>query len=111
MQLREVGEKADGIIGEVSKAIVGKDDVLRRVMIGSLAGFSIGIVAAAIVHAWFYERTESVFLNIFIHAIFNTLPLATTLLFQDSPAAVMANLALWAVVIYLKRRHEKSLEV
>ncbi len=38
MQLREVGEKADGIIGEVSKAIVGKDGVLRRVMIGILAG-------------------------------------------------------------------------
>ena len=38
MQLREVGEKADGIIREVSKAIVGKDAVLRRVMIGILAG-------------------------------------------------------------------------
>ncbi len=38
MQLREVGEKADGIIREVSKAIVGKDAVLRRVMIGVLAG-------------------------------------------------------------------------
>ena len=37
MQLREVGEKADGIIREVSKAIVGKDDVLRRVMVGILA--------------------------------------------------------------------------
>ncbi len=38
MQLREVGEKADGIIHEVSKAIVGKENVLRRVMIGILAG-------------------------------------------------------------------------
>jgi MoxR-like ATPase len=38
MQLREVGEKADGIIREVSKAIVGKDAVLRRVMTGVLAG-------------------------------------------------------------------------
>ena len=37
MQLREVSEKADGIIREVSKAIVGKDDVLRRVMVGILA--------------------------------------------------------------------------
>ncbi len=38
MQLREVAEKADGIIREVSKAIVGKDAVLRRVMTGVLAG-------------------------------------------------------------------------
>jgi len=37
MQLREVSEKADGIIREVSKAIVGKDEVLRRVMVGILA--------------------------------------------------------------------------
>lgn len=74
----------------------------------TLVGFGIGVVAAAILHAWFYERTQSVFLNMFIHAIFNTLPLATVLLFQDSPAAVLANLALWAVVIYLKRQHDKS---
>lgn len=73
-------------------------------IIGSLAGFGIGIVAAAILHAWFYERTESVFLNMFIHATFNTLPLATVLVFEDSPAAVIANLALWAVVAVLKRR-------
>ncbi len=77
-------------------------------IIGSLAGFSIGIVAAAILHAWFYERTESVFLNIFIHAIFNTLPLATVLLFEASPAAVIANLALWAVVIYLRRQSQRE---
>jgi MoxR-like ATPase len=38
MLLREVGEKADRIIQEVSKAIVGKENVLRRVMNGILAG-------------------------------------------------------------------------
>lgn len=77
-------------------------------MVGSLAGFGIGIVAAAILHAWFYERTQSVFVNVFIHATFNTIPLATVLLYEDSPAAVMANLALWAVVVFLKRRHDKG---
>jgi membrane protease YdiL (CAAX protease family) len=77
-------------------------------IVGSLVGFSIGIVAAAILHAWFYERTKSVFVNIFIHASFNTLPIATVLIFQDSPAAVIANLALWAVVIYLKNRYDKE---
>lgn len=77
-------------------------------IVGSLAGFSIGIVAAAILHAWFYERTESVFVKIFIHASFNTLPLATVLIFENSPAAVIANLSLWGVVIYLKSRYDKD---
>lgn len=77
-------------------------------ILGSLVGFGIGIVASAILHAWFYERTRSVFLNIFIHAIFNTLPLTTALLFRDSPAVVIAQLAQWAVVIYLKRTHDRE---
>lgn len=76
-------------------------------IVGSLVGFGIGIVAAAILHAWFYERTRSVFLNIVLHAAFNTVPLTTVLLFQDSPAAVISQLAQWAVVIYLKRRHDR----
>lgn len=76
-------------------------------IVGSLAGFGIGIVAAAILQAWFYTRTRSVFLAMFIHAVFNTLPLTTVLLFKDSPAAVIANLALWAVVIYMKRQYDK----
>lgn len=78
------------------------------VILSSLAGFGIGIVANAILQAWFYERTRSVFLSIFIHAIFNTVPLATVLLYQDSPAALIANLALWAVVVYLKRQHDRQ---
>lgn len=76
-------------------------------IIGSLAGFGIGIVASAILHAWFYERTRSVFLNIFIHATFNTLPLTTALLYRDSPAVVISQLVQWAVVIYLKRAADR----
>ncbi len=87
-----------------------QQDMEPAAIVGSLAGFSIGIVAAAILHAWFYEKTRSVFLNIFIHATFNTIPLATVLLYEDSPAAVVANLALWAVVVWIKRRHDRSLE-
>ncbi len=78
-------------------------------MAGSLIGFGIGIVAAAILHAWFYERTRSVFLSIFIHAAFNTFPLATALLYENSPVGLTANLSLWAVVVYLKRRHDKEI--
>ena len=73
-------------------------------IVGSLAGFSIGIVAASILHAWFYERTESVFLSVFIHAAFNTIPLATAMVFEETPVAVIANLLLWGLVIVLRRR-------
>ena len=66
---------------------------------GSLVGFAMGIVAMAILQAWFYERTRSVFLNMVIHAAFNTLPLTLVLLWEGSPAAVLTNLLLWAVVI------------
>jgi hypothetical protein len=51
---------------------------------------------------------RSVFVSIFIHAIINTLPLTTALLFRDSPAVVIAQLAQWAVVIWLKRRHDRQ---
>ncbi len=88
-----------------------QQDMAPVAIVGSLIGFSIGIVAAAILHAWFYRRTHSVFLNIVIHASFNTIPLATVLLYEDSPAATIANLALWAVVIYLKRQHDKQAQV
>ncbi len=76
-------------------------------MIGSLLGFAIGIVAMAILHTWFYQPTRSVALSIVIHAAFNTLPLAMAVLFDDNPAAVLANLLLWAVVVMLKRRHDR----
>jgi membrane protease YdiL (CAAX protease family) len=77
-------------------------------IVGSLAGFSIGIVAMAILQAWFYQRTHSVFLAIVIHAAFNTVPLTIVLLFEGSPAAVLANLLLWAVVVFLKSRTDRA---
>lgn len=40
-----------------------------------------------------------------------TIPLATALLYEGSPAAVIANLALWAVVIRLKKQHGKQHQV
>ena len=62
----------------------------------------------AILQAWFYERTHSVFVSIVIHAAFNTVPLTIVLLFENSPAAVLSNLLLWAVVIVIKNRHDAA---
>ncbi len=38
MELADVGERTQAIVAEVKKAIVGKDDLLERVMVGILAG-------------------------------------------------------------------------
>ena len=73
-------------------------------IIGSLAGFTMGIVAMSIFHAWFYQRTGSVFLNVVIHSLFNTLPFTIVLLYEGSPAALLSNLLLWAIVFYLRKR-------
>ena len=77
-------------------------------IIGSLVGFGIGIVAMAILHTWFYDSARSAFLNILIHAAYNTVPLTIVLLFEGSPAAVVSNLLLWAVVVYLKRKYDRD---
>ncbi|MGA7281105.1 MAG: hypothetical protein WBZ40_04910 [Acidimicrobiia bacterium] len=42
-------------------------------------------------------------MHILIRAIFNTFPLATALIFEVPQAAVIANLALWGVLIYLRK--------
>lgn len=73
-------------------------------IVGSLAGFTMGVVAMSIFHTWFYERTNSVFFNMLIHAVFNTLPLTIVLLFEASPTALLSNLVLWAVVFYLRKK-------
>jgi membrane protease YdiL (CAAX protease family) len=73
-------------------------------IVGSLAGFTMGIVAMSIFHTWFYERTRSVFFSMLLHAVFNTVPLTIVLLFKGSPTALLSNLVLWAVVFYLRKR-------
>jgi membrane protease YdiL (CAAX protease family) len=73
-------------------------------IVGSLAGFTMGIVAMSILHTWFYERTRSVFFNMLLHAVFNTVPLTIVLLFEGSPTALLSNLVLWAVVFCLRKR-------
>ena len=77
-------------------------------IVGSLVGFAMGIIAMAILQAWFYERTRSVFLSMVIHAAFNTLPLTLVLLWEGSPAAILTNLLLWVIVTYLQSRSQRT---
>lgn len=92
----------------VATMIFVQQGMVPAQIVGSLVGFCLGIVAMAILQAWFYQRTRSVFLNIVVHAVFNTVPLTLVLLWEGSPAAVLTNLLLWAVVIYIHGRSQRS---
>lgn len=54
------------------------------------------------------QEDRSVFLSMVIHAAFNTLPLTLVLLWEESPAAVVTDLLLWGVVIYLRTRSQRT---
>jgi len=84
--------------------IFAAQDMVFAQMLGSLAGFTMGIVAMSIFHTWFYQRTRSVLFSMLLHAMFNTVPLTVVLLFEASPTALISNLVLWAVVFYLRKR-------
>lgn len=79
-------------------------------IVGSLIGFTMGIIAMSIIHAWFYAQTRQVSLNIFIHALFNAIPLTLAVLYVESPAAFLSNILLWLVVIYIKHVADKKNE-
>jgi len=77
-------------------------------IMGSLIGFTMGIIAMSILHTWFYVQTRQVSLNIFIHALFNAVPLTLTVLYVQSPVAILSNIILWFVVIYIKNVTDKK---
>lgn len=78
-------------------------------MLGSLAGFGIGIVAMSILHAWFYSHTRSVFFAIVVHAAFNAVPLTVGLFTGEAYVqALVSQLLLWAVVLVIVRREERA---
>jgi len=92
----------------VAVMIFAEQGMAPAAILGSLAGFTMGIVAMSILHTWFYERTRSVFFNVLLHAVFNTVPLTLVLLFEGSPTALLSNLVLSAVVFYLRKRSTPS---
>ncbi len=77
-------------------------------IVGSIAGFTMGIIAMSILHTWFYAQTRQVSINIFIHALFNAIPLTLAVLYIGSPAAVLSNILLWFVVFYIKRSADRG---
>ncbi len=109
LSLISFGFGLDKIIGAINRSrFDGSAHAGMSVRLVAMGFVLIGIVAMAILQAWFYQRTRSVFLAIVIHAVFNTIPLTIVLLFEGSPAAVLANLLLWAVVIVLKSRTDRQ---
>lgn len=73
-------------------------------MVSSFAGFIAGIVGMSVIHGYFYERSRSVYLSVFIHALGNSLPLIIGLLAKEAyMVAVVSQLLLWVVVIVLSK--------
>ncbi len=73
-------------------------------MVSSFAGFIAGIVGMSVIHGYFYERSKSVYLSVFIHALGNSLPLIIGLLAKEAyMVAVVSQLLLWLVVIVLSK--------
>ncbi len=75
------------------------------VVIPTLAGFTMSIIANAIVYTWVYNNTKSIFLCIILHAIFN-LSAAYVLAMVSHPLTGIILAALqWGIAVFLLKRY------
>ena len=83
---------------------------LGIVMVLTLAGFTASIVAMAWITAMVYERSNSIALAAFLHALNNTATFALVLLFPTTPFTIVAADMVWAVAAYLDKRYRVDRE-
>jgi membrane protease YdiL (CAAX protease family) len=76
------------------------------VLLPSLAGFTAGIVAMTYIANFIYEKTSSIGLSMFLHALNNTMSFAVALLFPKSPFAFLSSIVAWAVVGLLDKKYQ-----
>ncbi len=73
-------------------------------LVSSLIGFTVGIMGMSVLHSYFYKKSRSVLLAVFIHAFGNTLPLMIGLFAEDAyMVSVISQFVLWAVIIVLTK--------
>ncbi|MES0342278.1 MAG: CPBP family glutamic-type intramembrane protease, partial [Candidatus Humimicrobiaceae bacterium] len=75
------------------------------ILIFSLIGFTMSIIANAILYTWIYNNTKSIFLCIILHAIFN-LSAAYILALVSHPltGTILAALQ-WGIAIFLLKKY------
>jgi len=75
------------------------------ILIPTLIGFTMSIIANAIIYTWVYNNTKSVFLCILLHAIFN-ISAAYILGMVNHPLTGIVLAAIqWGIAIFLIKRY------
>lgn len=77
-------------------------------MLFSFIGFSVGIVAMSVVHTYFFVKSKSVILSVFVHAVSNTIPLISGLLIANSyTVAIASQILIWVVITVLIKKNKE----
>ena len=83
------------------------------VILLSLAGFTMGLIAMTHIYVWLCDRTNSIFLAILFHALSNLFGYWLTSFLADpsqaSAISVLSALIPWLIVIVLTKRYGKEL--
>ena len=83
---------------------------LGFVMILTIAGFTVSIIAMAWITALVYERSNSIALAALLHALNNTAGFALVLLFPTTPFTIVMAAMAWALVALLEKRYHVDKE-
>lgn len=76
------------------------------VLIPSLIGFTASIVGMNYITNVIYEKTNSIWLSMLLHALNNTTSFLMILLFPLSPFMFVSSIMVWVVVALLERRYK-----
>lgn len=80
------------------------------VLLPSLIGFTAGIVAMNYITNFIYEKSNSVFLSMVLHAINNTASFAVMLFFPKTSFLFLSSVMAWAIVAYIEKKYKLNTE-
>ena len=83
---------------------------LGFIMILTIAGFTASLISMAWITALVYERSNSIALAAFLHALNNTATFALVLLFPTTPFTIVTAAMAWALVAVLEKRYRVDTE-
>ena len=74
----------------------------------SLIGFTVGTIGMSAVHSYYLIKSNSVIISMFIHALFNSVPMTMGLLFSDAyTASLITQIGIWVVIAYIDKKKDK----
>lgn len=73
----------------------------------SFAGYIAGTIAMSVVHTYYYLKSENILLNVFIHAVANTIPMFVGIMASSSyEVSVAVQVLLWVFVFYITKKNK-----